>query len=225
MVTLGASNILTYLQDCAQASLRVSFFDCTFRLIQFHSRWCAWKWISCIALTSNAVTDVLIAGSMCWYLYRQRTGLSRQVCPFVIYAELVDDLTQIWFHTLNIDDLQYQYRFIDEVSALFTLINDPKSNLNSVLGVAVTINVRIFRCNLLTLHIVLFYDQFAISPASLTCVAILWVLSKCTLQQPRAQLEDGKLTSSHSLYKLFACHASSLFDVFIVCSTSDYFCV
>jgi len=42
-------------------------------LFKFHSL----IWIACIALTSHAMTDVLIAGSMCWYLYRQRTGFSR----------------------------------------------------------------------------------------------------------------------------------------------------
>jgi len=40
---------------------------------EFHSL----IWIACIALTASAVTDVLIAGSMCWYIYRQRTGFSR----------------------------------------------------------------------------------------------------------------------------------------------------
>jgi len=42
-------------------------------LYEFHSL----IWIASIALTVYAVTDVLIAGSMCWYLYRQRTGFSR----------------------------------------------------------------------------------------------------------------------------------------------------
>ena len=38
-----------------------------------------------------------------------------------------------------------------------------------------------------TFYIVLFHNQYAVSPASLIGVAILWVLSKCTLQQLRAE--------------------------------------
>ena len=42
---------------------------------------------------------------------------------FVIYAELADDRIQNWFHCLNIDGLQYQYWFADEVSASSMLVN------------------------------------------------------------------------------------------------------
>ena len=36
---------------------------------------------------------------------------------FKINAERADDRTQNWFHTIDIDGLQYKYRFVDEVSA------------------------------------------------------------------------------------------------------------
>ena len=35
----------------------------------------------------------------------------------MIYAELADDRTQNRFLSLDIDGLQYKYRFVDEVSA------------------------------------------------------------------------------------------------------------
>ena len=43
---------------------------------------------------------------------------------FKINAERADDRTQNWFHTIDIDGLQYQYRLANEVNASSTLIND-----------------------------------------------------------------------------------------------------
>ncbi|KAF8270643.1 hypothetical protein EI94DRAFT_1722189 [Lactarius quietus] len=34
-------------------------------------------WITTISLSASAFADVLIAASMCWYLYRKRTGFTR----------------------------------------------------------------------------------------------------------------------------------------------------
>jgi len=37
----------------------------------------ALTWITCTALSSGTLADVLIASSMCWYLHRKRTGFAR----------------------------------------------------------------------------------------------------------------------------------------------------
>ena len=39
-------------------------------------------------MTASALADVLIAASMCWSLYRWRTGFARQARLFEIYAKL-----------------------------------------------------------------------------------------------------------------------------------------
>ena len=39
----------------------------------------AWQPVVCIGLGSGVLADALIAFSMCWYLYRKRTGFSRHV--------------------------------------------------------------------------------------------------------------------------------------------------
>jgi hypothetical protein len=43
-------------------------------------------WYSCVALTADLVAVVLIAGSMCWSLYRKKIGFARQARLFGIYA-------------------------------------------------------------------------------------------------------------------------------------------
>ena len=127
MVTLGASNILTHLQVRAQESLRVSFLDCRFRLIQIHARW----WLDS---GFRAQYYMQTLWRTYWLLDRCvgiSTGRGRgspgKFSKFVIYAKLADDRTQNWFHSQNIDGLQYQYRFVDEVNVSSMWIND--SNL------------------------------------------------------------------------------------------------
>ena len=39
----------------------------------------AWQPVTCIGLGTGVLADALIAFSMCWYLYRKRTGFSRHV--------------------------------------------------------------------------------------------------------------------------------------------------
>jgi hypothetical protein len=59
------------------------------------------------------------------------------------------------------------------------LIDDRKLTQSSILSVAVAVSVRnLSKC--FTYNIYLFYGQFAVSLASLICLAIFFVLSKCT---------------------------------------------
>ena len=37
-------------------------------------------------MTISVVVDLLIAASMCWYLFRKKTGFARQAHPIRIYA-------------------------------------------------------------------------------------------------------------------------------------------
>ena len=39
-------------------------------------------------MVSSVVADLLIAASMCWYLYRKKTGFARQARPPEIYDVL-----------------------------------------------------------------------------------------------------------------------------------------
>jgi len=41
------------------------------------SRFGSLTWVSCVGMSSTTLADILIALSMCWYLYHKRTGLSR----------------------------------------------------------------------------------------------------------------------------------------------------
>ena len=43
----------------------------------------------CVAMSTGALLDVLIAGVMCWSLFRKRTGFARQARPVEIYAVLM----------------------------------------------------------------------------------------------------------------------------------------
>ena len=40
-------------------------------------------------MTISVVVDLLIAASMCWYLFRKKTGFARQADPAEIYAVLM----------------------------------------------------------------------------------------------------------------------------------------
>src|SRR6266702_5103439 len=53
----------------------------SFDLHLFHIRllWTAWQPVTCIGLGAGVVADILIAFSMCWFLYHKRTGYARQV--------------------------------------------------------------------------------------------------------------------------------------------------
>jgi hypothetical protein len=70
---------------------------------------------------------------------------------FGIYAGgIADHHAQMRFQDHHLYGLQCQFGFADEVNSLSTLINDPKTNLSSILGVATIISVR-NRLNLLSL--------------------------------------------------------------------------
>ncbi|KAI9443521.1 hypothetical protein H4582DRAFT_1202719 [Lactarius indigo] len=45
--------------------------------LRFWSRYTALVPVTCIGLGSGVVADILIAGSMCWFLYHKRTGFAR----------------------------------------------------------------------------------------------------------------------------------------------------
>ena len=40
-------------------------------------------------MTISVVVDLLIAASMCWYLFRKKTGFARQAHPNGIYAMML----------------------------------------------------------------------------------------------------------------------------------------
>ncbi|KAF8270641.1 hypothetical protein EI94DRAFT_724893 [Lactarius quietus] len=63
---------------CVAVSFSFGIFY-TYReiLAKLLSNFHALTWISCTALSASAFADVLIAVSMCWYLYRKRTGFAR----------------------------------------------------------------------------------------------------------------------------------------------------
>jgi hypothetical protein len=50
----------------------------------------AWQAVTCIGLGSGVVADILIAVSMCWFLYHKRTGFTRRVhlSPLTLYIWL-----------------------------------------------------------------------------------------------------------------------------------------
>ncbi|KAH9013159.1 hypothetical protein EDB83DRAFT_299513 [Lactarius deliciosus] len=52
------------------------FFALGFMFI-FRSRHAALITVTCIGMGSSVVADILIAGSMCWFLYHKRTGFAR----------------------------------------------------------------------------------------------------------------------------------------------------
>ncbi|KAN0124660.1 hypothetical protein V8E53_014874 [Lactarius tabidus] len=99
-------------------------------LSDFHSL----TWITCVALSAAALADILIAASMCWYLYNKRTGTDSMLTTLMAYS-----------------------------------INS--GVLTSILGVAVTVS-------------------FAVSQASLICLAIFFVLSKCYVNSLLAMLNS-----------------------------------
>ena len=45
------------------------------------------QWETCLGLGSAAVADVTIAASMCYYLYKKRTGLRRSVGAVFLLAD------------------------------------------------------------------------------------------------------------------------------------------
>ncbi|KAH9013178.1 hypothetical protein EDB83DRAFT_2321797 [Lactarius deliciosus] len=76
-----------------------------------------WQPVTCIGMGSAVAADILIAVSMCWFLYHKRTGFARRVqfSPFTL---------QIWlsfreqnrFRDHDLDDLQYSVVFTDKFS-------------------------------------------------------------------------------------------------------------
>ncbi|KAN0129135.1 hypothetical protein V8E53_013006, partial [Lactarius tabidus] len=55
-------------------------------------------WYSCVGLTADAVADLLIAGSMCWSLYRKKIGFARcdsKITTFMVYSVNSGLLTSI----------------------------------------------------------------------------------------------------------------------------------
>ena len=76
-----------------------------------------WQPVLCIGLGSSVVADAIIASSMCWYLYRRRTGFARhEFIFFPVYAPNLTELRiQNRFHDHDLDELQYQFRSIDMV--------------------------------------------------------------------------------------------------------------
>ena len=133
----------------------------------------AWQWILCISFTASAATDVLIAGLMCWYLYRQRTGFSRQVClcdlcgaSWRSHSELIPH-SQYWWFTVSIPVCWRGERLVYVNQSL-------NSNLSSVLG-TVSIIVRIFGPK----HLLFTLSYFMTSPQSHPLLWSAWQFSGC----------------------------------------------
>ncbi|KAH9060430.1 hypothetical protein EDB87DRAFT_1615747, partial [Lactarius vividus] len=46
-------------------------------ILKFWSRYTSLVSVTCIGMGSSVVADILIAVSMCWFLYHKRTGFAR----------------------------------------------------------------------------------------------------------------------------------------------------
>ncbi|KAH8995520.1 hypothetical protein EDB86DRAFT_3077553 [Lactarius hatsudake] len=115
--------------------------------------------VTCIGLGSAVVADILIAVSMCWFLYHKRTGFARRV-PFSPFTP------QIWlsfreqnrFRNHDLDDLQCQLGFTDKRSHLRSAYQRKGSLVYFI----------IFLC----------YDQFIVSPSTMYTEIFYWPMSK-----------------------------------------------
>ncbi|PIL22856.1 hypothetical protein GSI_15551 [Ganoderma sinense ZZ0214-1] len=71
---------------CLHFGLGVVFTAESFILGRF-SKFGVLTWETCLGLGSAAVADVMIAASMCYYLYKKRTGLKRSVRALSLLAD------------------------------------------------------------------------------------------------------------------------------------------
>ncbi|KAH9000035.1 hypothetical protein EDB83DRAFT_2533898 [Lactarius deliciosus] len=99
-----------------QSSSPLAFvFTARAAALKFWSRYTSLVPVTCIGLGSGVVADILIAASMCWFLYHKKTGFARRVqfSPFTPQMWL-SFREQNRFHALDLDDLQYPVRFTDK---------------------------------------------------------------------------------------------------------------